>query len=90
MNGCQRSTAIRLTYLALVAASLLPALILRAQTSSPDTAAPQSSPSVPPETHAIAIVPLDSKIPGAAAEVTGSLQVVNGRAFISANGTWRS
>jgi hypothetical protein len=34
----------------------------------------------------IAIVPLDSKIPGAAAEVTGGLQVYNGRAFIAANG----
>jgi len=34
----------------------------------------------------VAIVPLDSKIPGAAAEVTGGLQVVNGRAFIAASG----
>ena len=34
----------------------------------------------------IAIVPLDSKIPGAAAEVTGGLQVFNGRAFIAASG----
>jgi hypothetical protein len=32
-------------------------------------------------------VPLDSKIPGAAAEVTGGMQVFNGRAFIAANGT---
>jgi hypothetical protein len=35
----------------------------------------------------IAIVPLDGKIPGAAAEVTGGLQVSNGRAFIASNGT---
>jgi hypothetical protein len=35
----------------------------------------------------IAIVSLDSKIPGAAAEVTGGMQVFNGRAFIAANGT---
>ncbi len=34
----------------------------------------------------IAIVPLDSKIPGFASEVTGALQVINGRAFIAANG----
>jgi hypothetical protein len=36
--------------------------------------------------HAIAIVPLDSKISGHAAEVTGALQVYDGRAFIAANG----
>jgi len=35
----------------------------------------------------IAIVPLDSKIPGAASEVTGGMQVFNGRAFIAADGT---
>jgi len=35
----------------------------------------------------IAIVPLDSKIPGFAAEVSGGIQVLNGRAFIAANGT---
>ncbi len=34
----------------------------------------------------IAIVPLDSKIPGFASEVTGGLQVFNGRAFIAASG----
>jgi hypothetical protein len=38
-----------------------------------------------PEMHPIAIVPLDSKIPGAASEVTGDLQVFNGRALIAAN-----
>jgi hypothetical protein len=35
----------------------------------------------------IAIVPLDNKIPGAAAEVTGGMQVINGRAFIATNAT---
>jgi hypothetical protein len=49
------------------------------------TAPPQDGSAV--TTHPIAIVPLDSKIPGAAAEVTGGMQVFNGRAFIAANGT---
>ena len=34
----------------------------------------------------LAIVPVDSKVPGAAAEATGGVQIFNGRAFISANG----
>jgi len=34
----------------------------------------------------IAIVPLDPKIPGFASEVTGGLQVFNGRAFIASSG----
>jgi hypothetical protein len=38
-------------------------------------------------TNPIAIVPLDSRIPGSAAIVTGALQVIGGRAFIAANGT---
>jgi hypothetical protein len=46
---------------------------------------PAESTSIPP--RPIAIVALDSKIPGAAAEVTGGMQVLNGRAFIAANGT---
>jgi hypothetical protein len=57
-------------------------------------AAPQTTPSaqVSATTPAsgfrpIAIVPLDSKIPGHAFEVTGELQVSNGRAFIAANGS---
>jgi hypothetical protein len=37
--------------------------------------------------HPLAIVPLDSKIPGGAVDVTGELQVFNGRAFISGNGS---
>lgn len=35
----------------------------------------------------IAIVPLDSRMPGSAASVTGALQVAGGRALITANGT---
>jgi hypothetical protein len=35
----------------------------------------------------LAIVPLDSKIPGFAQEVTGAMQVSNGRAFLTGNGT---
>ena len=37
--------------------------------------------------HPIAIVPLDTRIPGSAAIVTGALQVIGGRAFIEASGT---
>jgi hypothetical protein len=48
-------------------------------------AAPIAPASQPSEGHSIAIVPLDSKIPGYASEVTGDLQVYNGRAFIAAN-----
>jgi hypothetical protein len=36
--------------------------------------------------HPLAIVPLDSKSPGFAAEVAGNLQVYNGRAFIASGG----
>jgi hypothetical protein len=71
------------------------------QTEQPNAtpqSAPQSAPPAAPanqnssagsvsESRPIAIVPLDSKIPGHAFEVTGDLQVSNGRAFIAANGT---
>ncbi|MDR3416589.1 MAG: hypothetical protein P4L83_10415, partial [Nevskia sp.] len=53
------------------------------------TPVPAAAPASDPPAIAprpIAIVALDSKIPGAAAEVTGGLQVSNGRAFIAANG----
>jgi hypothetical protein len=46
---------------------------------------PQPSQSGDVEARPIAIVPLDSKIPGAAAEVTGGLLVHNGRAFIASS-----
>jgi hypothetical protein len=57
---------------------------LRAQTAAAETPPPaiSSSASTP-----IAIVPLDSRIPGSAAVVTGALQVTGGRALIAANGT---
>jgi hypothetical protein len=35
----------------------------------------------------LAIIPLDSKIPGFAQEVTGAMNVSNGRAFLTGNGT---
>jgi hypothetical protein len=63
------------------------------QTPAPDAAqapqspAPQSREGLAVASRPIAIVPLDTKIPGAAAEVTGGMQVLNGRAFIAANGT---
>jgi hypothetical protein len=50
---------------------------------NPSAQTPEGSPITP---QPIAIVPLDIKIPGAAAEVTGGLQVYDGRAFIAANG----
>ena len=40
-----------------------------------------------PVAHPLAIVPLDSKIPGGAAQVSGAVQVFNGRAFITDSGT---
>ncbi len=60
------------------------ALQLRPQQASAD---PISLADPGPESHLIAIVPLDSKIPGHAFEVTGDLKVSNGRAFIAANGS---
>jgi len=60
--------------------------------SQPHAQAPSASPaiSVPAVTvpaNPIAIVSLDSRIPGSAAVVTGALQVMNGRAFIATSGT---
>jgi hypothetical protein len=64
-----------------------------AQDASPVSAvpAPVTDPASTPDAapamvRPLAIVPLDSKIPGAAAEVTGALQVYNGRAYIANNG----
>ncbi len=53
---------------------------------------PPGSPAIPvpavtPPSNSIAIVPLDSRIPGSAAVVTGALQVMNGSAFITTSGT---
>ena len=75
-------------------AALVAAHGLCAQSSQPvpDAQTPQTGPtaqtaSTAPasEAHPIAIVPLDSNIPGFAAEVTGTLQVNNGRALIAAD-----
>jgi hypothetical protein len=54
-----------------------------AQTAPLDTSSPAVSSSATP----IAIVPLDNRMPGSAAAVTGALQVTGGRALIAANGT---
>jgi hypothetical protein len=69
-----------------------PGLWAQSSAPAPVVAAPQTTPadqtasaSPVPAIHVIAIVPLDSKIPGYASEVTGDLQVYNGRAFIAAN-----
>src|SRR6516165_9488363 len=57
---------------------------LRAQTAAAAETLPSAvASSITP----IAIVPLDSRIPGSAAAVTGALQVTGGRAFIAASGT---
>jgi len=58
---------------------------------APTAAAGPASSATPGEAAALeprplAIVPLDSKIAGAAAEVTGALKVYNGRAFITSSG----
>jgi hypothetical protein len=74
------------------------AMFLAAPLSSAQQAPPESSLPVPspqaaaaPDAqsvmvHPLAIVPLDSKSPGFAAEVSGNLQVYNGRAFIASGG----
>ena len=87
---------IRLARLVPLVAIFLAASWLRAQNPPqvPDAQPPQTAPAAQPaqpdevpiiEGHPIAIVPLDSKISGFAAEVTGALQVNNGRALIAAN-----
>ena len=76
-----------------IAATLLASSSLTAQDANPPAALPappanlpSTSDAAPPIVRPLAIVPLDAKIPGAAAEVTGALQVYNGRAFIANNG----
>jgi len=69
--------------LLLGASSLEPHLGAQSAPSAPAVSVPAAS--IP--ANPIAIVPLDSRVPGSAAMVTGALQVVGGRAFISANGT---
>ena len=69
--------------LALAFTELTPSL--HAQT--PDNASVVSIPAATAPANPIAIVPLDSHLPGSASIVTGALQVMNGRAFITTNGT---
>ncbi len=59
---------------------------LQAQTAAAEAETPPP-PAVLPSITPIAIVSLDSGIPGSAASVTGALQVAGGRAMIAANGT---
>jgi hypothetical protein len=83
------------------ALTIVPSLYAQApQAEQPKSTPPLATPTVPPtapavqsssvgpaaQSRLIAIVPLDSKITGHAFEVTGDLQVSNGRAFIAANG----
>ena len=78
-------SAIQLTRAVGLASLLaLPAMHLRAQTAA--AAEPPAS-LIPLTVTPIAIVPLDSRMPGSAAAVTGALQVTGGRALIAANGT---
>jgi hypothetical protein len=55
----------------------------------PAAPAPAAASGTPANADArlLAIIPLDSKIPGFAQEVTGAMQVSNGRAFLAGNGT---
>jgi len=69
-----------------------PAIQIPPATVAPPAAAAPPAAQVPEapqggagESRPLAIVPLDSKIPGAAAEVTGGLLVHNGRAFIASS-----
>ncbi len=48
---------------------------------------PAAAPAPAPETGPIAIVPIDTKNPDAAAKVTGALEVTQGKAIIAASGT---
>lgn len=58
----------------------------QASEAPPAADSTEALPAADVEMHPIAIIPLDNKIPGAAAEVTGGLKVYNGRAFIAASG----
>lgn len=69
--------------LALGVSPLTSQLCAQAPASSPVISVPAVSTTANP----IAIVALDSRIPGSAAVVTGALQVMGGKALIAANGT---
>ncbi len=76
-------------------AALIAANTVCAQVSAPapDASQPQTNPAannqvqqtIPSGMRPIAIIPLDSKVPGHAAEVTGALMVNAGRAYVAAN-----
>ena len=71
---------------------LLMAAVLHAQDAAAPSAAPAPAAEMPSgdapsfTTPPIAIVPLDSKIAGAAGAITGAMQVWNGRAYLSGSG----
>lgn len=65
--------------------AVLIAPLLSAQTASTASVVSLPAPTLP--SNPIAVVSLDSKIPGSAAVVTGALQVMGGKAIIAANGT---
>ncbi len=75
----------RLAQCLLLCGAVLPSIPSRAQAPSPSPAIAVPAVTVP--ASPIAIVALDSRIPGSAAIVTGALQVMNGRAFIANSGT---
>jgi hypothetical protein len=82
-EGCSSFHAISFFSVGSAILLLLIAPLLHAQTAPASQAAtPEASPITP-----IAIVPLDSKNPDAAAKVTGALEVSQGRAVIAASGT---
>ncbi|HEY1209621.1 MAG TPA: hypothetical protein VGE85_09650 [Terracidiphilus sp.] len=90
------SPAIRITSAGIIALTAFGlSYMLCAQTAAaPQTAAPPQTAMTPqttaPETSSIApiaIIPLESKNPDAAAKVTGALEVTQGRAVIVASGT---
>ncbi|HUN86243.1 MAG TPA: hypothetical protein VMU48_17825 [Terracidiphilus sp.] len=62
-------------------------LVLPLFAQTPPAAAPSVVPASAAPADPIAIVPLGGSGPGSAAEVTGALQVMGGKAFIVANGT---
>jgi len=74
------------TRLSLLVCILL-AAVLEMAAQSASSAPAVSVPAVAAPADSIAIVALDSRVPGSAAMVTGALQVIGGRAFIAANGT---
>lgn len=83
-RGPDLSRSFRLAFGILPAAALfVPAALAQTQPQATAIAVPAASTMSNP----IAIVPLDSRVPGSAAVVTGALQVVNGRALISSSGT---